>query len=815
VRPDTAERLVELVEAALARPAGERPAFLDEACRTDDAALRAEAESLLRYHERAASFIEQPAFPSAAELPAGGEGLAAGALVGDYRIVRLIGEGGMGEVYLAEDTKLARPVAIKLVRRAVATRDVLRHFAHEERILASLNSPYIARLYGGGVAPDGAPYFVMEYVEGEPLTDYCEARGLSTEGRLRLFVKVCAAVQYAHQHLVVHRDLKPSNILVTEDGEPKLLDFGIAKLLDDGAAGGEAQTVTRLGVMTPQYASPEQVRGQPATTPSDVYSLGVVLYELLTGARPYRVASLAPQEIARAVCGPEPERPSAAVGRGAARPGARPSDAARLSRRLAGDLDNIVLTAMRKDPRRRYQSAAQLSEDIRRHLEGLPVSARKDTLAYRASKFVGRHRAAAAAAALASVALAGGGVATAWEARVAARQRDSALAAKAKAERLSTFLKNVLTSPDPTWNAGGARGASAASLGDVLEEASRRAASELAGQPDDAASVELAIGVAYKGRAVYDRAEPHLRAAQAMYEKLYGGQSAEAFTASYALAQCLFLRGDYAAAEPLYRAAVEFYRGRYAAGDKRALPAMVGSTNDLAYLLRLRGYDAESESLLREALRYAPLFSGNERALVAIPLGHLGLALDRQGDAGGAEACERRSVEEFRRLPGGDRMELGTSLVNLGQVLAERGDYAGAEGSIREGLEVYRRWLGDSHPYYALGLDRLARLLYLKGDYAAAERIARQAVGIQKRALPEGHPAAADTLTTLGLILTKTGRAAEAEQRLRAALAIRSRVLRAGHALIAEDERALDECLKAHARGRTARASESGRTAAA
>ncbi len=301
--PEKAERLAEIVEQLLEAPVEQRGVLIADLC-GDNADLRREVESLLGFQEKARDFIEAPAYELAAETIAelGGE-LGAGHVLGDYKIVLLIGAGGMGEVYLAEDISLGRKVAIKLVRHGFGHAHLVRHFRREEQILAALNHPNIARLYGAASTPNGAPYFVMEYVEGEPLDQYCNARALTITERLQLFRKVCAAVAYAHQHLVIHRDLKPANIRVTAEGEPKLLDFGIAKLLE---ADEIEQTITLQTAMTPEYASPEQVRGENMTTASDVYSLGVVLYELLTGCRPYQIKSRRPDEIARAITEQEP-----------------------------------------------------------------------------------------------------------------------------------------------------------------------------------------------------------------------------------------------------------------------------------------------------------------------------------------------------------------------------------------------------------------------------------------------------------------------------------------------------------------------------
>jgi len=369
--------------------------------------------------------------------------------LGPYRLIREIGHGGMGTVYLGvrDDDVYQKRVAIKVLKRGMDTESIVRRFRNERQILASLEHRFIAGLLDGGSTPDGRPYFAMEYVEGQSIVDYCDTHRLDTAARLKLFRHVCTAVQYAHQNLVIHRDIKPANVLVVADGTPKLLDFGIAKLLNPELAGQTlAPTAPGLQLMTPEYASPEQVRGEAVTTATDVYSLGVLVYELLAGRLPYRITSRAPAEIARIVCEAEPIRPSTAItgidpppdGEAitrldpqespASKPYSRPSrrltvDADRLRRQLAGDLDNIILKALSKEPLRRYASVDQFSEDVRRHLAGLPVLARKDTWGYRTTKFVRRNRAVVGAGIVTLVVLVAGIIGTTWQARVARAER--------------------------------------------------------------------------------------------------------------------------------------------------------------------------------------------------------------------------------------------------------------------------------------------------------------------------------------------------------------------------------------------------------
>ncbi len=411
-----------ILDEALEVPTGVRPAFIAEACGADQD-LRRDVESLAAAAEDGDNILDTPVPVPFLDAPPRSR---QGERIGSYELLSEIGRGGMGVVYLARraDDEFQRRVAIKLVSGGLADEVALGRFRSERQISASLDHPHIARLLDGGTTAAGEPYFVMEYVEGEPLLSYCETRGLTTRERLRLFQDVCAAVQYAHQNLVVHRDLKPGNILVTPDGQAKLLDFGIAKMLDPGGTartGPETSTLYRM--LTPDYASPEQVRGQPVTTASDVYALGVVLYELVSGRRPYHVQNPEPAELLRLVCDEDPDKPSTVA----------------TARDVSGDVDAIVMKAMRKEPQLRYLSAEALSEDIARYLQGRPVLARRGTSGYRAGKFVRRYRFGVAAAAVILLALAGGLWATSREAR---RARE----AEARAERRFNDVRKLANS---------------------------------------------------------------------------------------------------------------------------------------------------------------------------------------------------------------------------------------------------------------------------------------------------------------------------------------------------------------------------------
>ncbi len=465
MQPERWNEVEQLCHAALEREESQRAAFLQSACAGDQSLLR-EVQSLLAHQKQAEHFIETPALEQAAKALANGERDShpsdatprlIGRMISHYRIVERLGYGGMGEVYRAvrADDQYQKLVALKLVKADFDTHFVLERFKNERQILASLEHPNIARLIDGGTTDDGLPYFVMELVEGQPVDQYCESHRLSTVERLKLFRSVCSAVHYAHQHLVVHRDIKPSNIMVTSEGVPKLLDFGIAKIMDaEHFPRAIEPTMTAMRVMTPEYASPEQIRGEAITTASDVYSLGVLLYYLLTGHLPYHLTTHSPHEVARAICEIDPEKPSTAVNRVEEVPGpdgkpvrltpetvssTREGQPDRLRRSLGGDLDQVVLHAIRKEKDRRYSSVEQFSEDIGRHLEGRPVLARKGTLSYRAAKFVKRHKAGVIAASLAVITLIAGMAAIIRESRLERAQR-------ARAERRFNDVRELANS---------------------------------------------------------------------------------------------------------------------------------------------------------------------------------------------------------------------------------------------------------------------------------------------------------------------------------------------------------------------------------
>ena len=530
----------------------------------------------------------------------------------------------MGRVFLAVRTGegFEKRVALKVLRPGLEGDDLLRRFRSERRILSSLEHPNIATLLDGGTTSDGRPYVVMEYVDGDTLVRHCDRAGLSVRQRLELFRKVCEAVEYAHQRLVVHRDIKPSNILVTRDGEPKLLDFGIAKLLDDERSElSIALTRTGMALFTPEYASPEQVRGEAITTASDVYSLGALLYEVLSGARPHRFETLRATEVERVVCELLPPPPSSAVN---GRDG-------RWRRQLEGDLDMIALMALRKEPERRYASVADLSEDIERYLEGLPVSARRDSFGYRSGKFLRRHAFAVTASAALLVLVVGFGVVMAVQARRIARQRDIARRETIVAREVSEFLVDLFEVSDPNENVGNEVKARS-----LLDRGASQIVSELDSDPLVRAALMDTMGRAYEALGLAQEALPLLEGAYRLREN----DPATLPQTASRLGSVLIAHGRYEDAERLLREGVE---GALAnnPGDEHA--AFEGRVMLATFLQRI-GRLPEALEIAESAHADAVRIHGNEHLHVAASLSALGVVLqdlDRLAEA------EERLLQSF------------------------------------------------------------------------------------------------------------------------------------------------------------------------
>jgi serine/threonine-protein kinase len=750
-------------EAALDCPPGERPAFLEAAC-AEDPALRREVERLLAADARDAVFLDRPA-DEVLGLMVGDRGEQQ--RLGPYRLLRAIGRGGMGAVYLAvrDDEQYERLVAVKILRAGLEDTELRHRFLAERQILARLEHPNIARLYDGGSTEAGRPYLVMELIEGLPVDEYCDRHRLTVDQRLALFLRICAAVQYAHQNLLVHRDIKPANILVTPQGEPKLLDFGIAKQLGPAAA-ADSLTRTGLRVMTPSYASPEQVKGEAITTASDVYSLGVLLYELLAGRSPYQVAEGAPPyEIERAINEQGPERPGAALLRSGEPPpeeiaAARSSRPAALRRRLAGDLDTIALTALRKEPARRYESVARLASDLGRHLQDLPVSARPDTLGYRTRKFVRRHRAAVATAA-AVVLLVTGLVASLFvQGRQTAQERD-------KSRYALSFLVDTFKQADPSQTRG-----EHLSAREVLDRGAERVSLELASQPDIQAALMDAIGEVNLGLGRIDRAAPLLEGALATRRRIVGSESLEVAESLEHIASLRVARSDFAGGETLLAQALDLKRRLLGASHVEVAKTL----NHLGQTVAEKGDIRRAEPLHRQALDIARRAEGPQGPTVAASLVFLARRRDESGDYPAAEALFQQGLAMDRRLLGEQHPTYLQFEMAYVELLVNQGKHRQAEAVLRRSLAIQRKIWGEHHPILVEILSSLAVTRNQQGDLAGAEALYRQALIGARESYGEESAPVSDALANLGIVLEDQGRYEEAIPLQEQALAIRRRI---------------------------------------
>ena len=731
--------------------------FLGSRC-NGDASLRDDVESLLAAHRRAAGFIDMPAATLHARLFDDDEpDRLVGQIIGHWEVLKRIGTGGMGAVYLARraDLQYEQQVALKLIKRGMDTEAVLRRFRNERQILAGFDHPNIARLLDGDTTEDGRPYFVMEYVEGLPIDTYCDQHALSVDERLRLFREVCAAVSYAHRRAVIHRDLKPSNILVDANGVPKLLDFGIARLLHPGRAADAPATLLEQRAMTPEYASPEHVRGEAVTTACDVYSLGVILYRLLTGKLPYRSNGAAADESPHEMGDTEVARPSA-VAEG------------ETGKRLRGDLDNIVLMALRREPERRYSSVEQFSEDIRRHLESLPVRARRDTLAYRAVKFVRRNASASIAATFVVLSLVAGIVMTTWQARRAREQEAIALAEKARAEHRFDEVRQLARSVLFDYHDAIKDLSGATAIRERLVKDGLAYLDSLAGEASDDPELQRELAAAY------DRV---------------GDVRGENYSAAS--------KGDIAGATDSYMKALRI-RERLASASPSDLQnrrELAASYRKIGMQLSATAESARGEEFLRKGVDVLEQVAAERpddveiRQELAASYNALGLALEGSGDVAGTLASHRKALALREALVAADPMNpklersVVISEINLGRALVLGGDIEGGIASNRKALARSEDLLAQSSS--SADYRRLLANTYQNdGDYRAIQRdfdgavkSFRTKLAFDEQSLAEDPQNAvarfdiAYTHIRLGFLLAEMGRHAESLVHYRKALA--------------------------------------------
>jgi serine/threonine-protein kinase len=773
--------LEQIVDEAQTLPPGERQRFIRDACASDEV-LYASVVQQLESRQFDGGLEDDQA---QGEIPD-----PAGQVIGAYRIVRSLGQGGMGEVFLAEraDDQFRQQVAIKLVRRGLLSRHVQGRLKQERQILASLDHPNIARLYDGGTTAEGLPYIVMEYVEGEPIDLYCDRRRLTVEERLRLFMKVCGAVHRAHQNLIVHRDLKPSNILVTKDGTPKLLDFGIAKLLDErDMTHTLAMTQADVRVMTPDHASPEQIRGELISTASDIYVLGVLLYELLSGHKPFILRGKGLAELEQTIC-EEPPRPlTAPAGSGddstmlAERIAEERSvGPAKLRRQLRGDLDNIVMMAMRKEPERRYSSVEQLAADVERYLNGMPVLARPDEWSYRASKFVRRHAVVVTLSAAFALLLVGFSVTVYLQSTRIARERDAAQAQyqraeteRQRAETASSFLIDAFTAADP-FSAGGSITAK-----QILDNSAARI-DELRSERELQAAVLDTIGSAYLGLGLVESAHPLIEQSLAIRRERYGPDSLEVAQGLYSLDRVYEKKGDLNTAEALARESLAITQR----GTGEDSPQTARSLCRLGVIQRGRGELAEAEKLFERCLAIRTRHPGENDELLTIPLDNLARIARERSDYARAEQLLRQALDIDRRTRDGQHPQYARHLIRLASVLQDKGDTA-AEQLYRESIDLHRRVLGPEHVETIDATSFLGQFLLQTGRVDEAEQVLNEVMQLNRAKRGPRHPYVAADLENLGRLAFRRGRFAEAERLFKEALSIYQEALQPGHGMIA------------------------------
>ena len=796
------QHIQSLFEAALEKDPSHRITFLEAAC-AEDVALYREVASLLESDQLVNSLVDGHALESlsyAGDTPAG-EALE-GRLVGPYRLVRRLGEGGMGVVYLAEraDGQFTQQVALKLIKRGMDSERIVQRFLAERQILARLQHPNIARLLDGGMTEDGRPYFAMEYVDGVPILAYAREHGLSVPDRLLLFERVCDAVHHAHQHLIVHRDLKPGNILVTRAGELKLLDFGIARALEEDQETGTPLTEAGLRILTPEYAAPEQVRAGAVTTQTDVYALGVVLYELLAGVRPLKLSSHAPAEVEAVVCHQIPKRPSLTLLHDEQPNAGYATAPAKIAAKLRGDLDTICLMALRKEPERRYGSAGDLRMDLERHRLGLPVAAQADTWRYRASKFSRRHRSMLIAGVVFLLLLAA--VVIAYTLQLS-EARDAARREAEVAEEATRFMISLFDAANPHV----ARGDTLTAV-DMLRDGAARIEAELADQPEVRARLLRAIGDAYHGLGLYFEADSAFVKAldlveaqqgreseEALYlltemanirhslsdfaaedsltqitlaiqQRLYGPESAPVAATLLQMASNKRSLGDFDTAIPLYERAVAI--------NEKVLPPedmeLSWSINNYGWALHSSGRLEEAEVQYRKAEAIQRQYLGEDHPDLAFTLNNLGGLYWTTGRFELGEPLVQESLEIRRKIYGEEHPETIQSLNNLAGLLFRKGDYAAAEPIYRLTVEVNTRMLGPRHRYVASGLGSLASVHREKGELEEAERLQRESLELYQELFGENHQNVAIAKSNLGTILRLRESYTEAEQLLNASI---------------------------------------------
>lgn len=816
------DRLQKIFGEAMALPRNEREAFLEKAC-GDDHLLRRDIAALVHADQRNQTVVDRPSFMDGVSAA---DSEMVGSTVDGWRIIERIGTGGMGKVYLAEraDGEFEQRVALKIVKKGMDSEVVLQRFRQERQILARLHHPNIASFLDGGMTADGRPYFAMELVEGLPITEYCDEHRLTVDKRLALFQKACDAVHYAHKSLVVHRDLKPSNIIVTADGELKLLDFGIAKLLDDSSV-DDRLTRTGMQVLTPAYAAPEQLLNSNITTATDVYALGIVLYELLTGRRPFEIRRT-PRELRDLVLSGDPMKPSAAVlqvpadtaGQVSTRTieelsAVRGARLERLRKILAGDLDTICLMAMHREPDHRYSSADQMATDIRRHLEGLPVAATPDSVMYRVGKFYKRHRSAVVSTI--GVIVAFTALSVFYTLQLAA-ERDRARLEADRAASTAQFLIDIFKVSDPDENAG-----ETITAKEILDSGAAKLQSDLDTQPGIKAALGNTIGNVYESLGLYDEALQQMHFATRLrresgdlpaladslrnlgtihYELGDLDAAIESYQEALAINRSIlpknhlniatnlndlghinYARGDYDTAKSIFLDAIAMYETLGVFSD----PGYADTLHDLGQVQQLQGDLDAAEKNMRSALEAALDNYGEVNSVTMTYMHDLAAVVHEMDDFESAESLYLRVMKLERQVLGEDHPDLEVTMTNLGRLYSDMGRLEESETYLRKAVAHAKRTRGPNHTFTAYDTVNLANLLTVKGETAEARELFEKAIEVYTANLDQNHPYIASASVGYAALLNETGLPSESMTQTQRALAICEASLPSGHWLAA------------------------------
>jgi eukaryotic-like serine/threonine-protein kinase len=770
---DQWEKIEKVLDKVLDAEPNQWESILDRTC-TGNEELRHKVKKYLRHYTHLDTFLQKPLDNRLISRISDDESFSADWIeafnrIGRYRIIREIAHGGMGRVFLAEraDGEYTQQVALKLLHSGLDSETMQRRFRTERQILASLNHPNIARLFDGGVIESESvwgtrlPYLVMEYFEGSSIREYCEKKNLSVNERLQLFLKAAEAVQHAHRNLVVHCDIKPSNILVNEEGDLKLVDFGISRLMSgDGDTGTEHLTHTTQHWRTPEYAAPEQIKGERATTAVDVYQLGVLLYELLTGELPFKGTEENIRELERAILETDPVKPSLAV----------QSD--RLRKMFRGDLDAIILKALRKEPESRYESTSFLIDDIKRYLSAQPVTARHGNLTYRTGKFVSRHRWGMVAASCVCLAITLGFIGIIWQSRVAEKERDIARLEAAKAQAAQDYLVGLFEAADPVRTQG-----EPVSVNEIIERGIDRLGEDLAAQPEihiemlkvlgrikqmlgdfrlstelleqaliktrelrgedhpDVATVAVLLGDAARWNGELDRAETLLRQALTIRRRNNEEDRIETAKNIDRLARVLEMRGTFEEAEELYREALSIREELFGEHSD----AVSATLNNLGWLLHQMGKKEDAEEALRKSLMIREQIIEIPHPAIASIQNNLAVVLRTKGNYDEALYFFQKALEQERKLHGDDHPRVTTALSNLSEIHLDLAQYDEAAIQYRRILENNRRQLGPTHVYVAFALGHLSMALIENGQGTEAVPLIEEALDIFRNTVGEEH----------------------------------------------------------------------------